>query len=166
MECETCGESILDGDVRYLKEIPLERGGTGIVRFCSVECINREEEFTEEEIESLLRSAGYGDPPEPEYKWEAVVNSGISNRHGTHTSEGEYFIQFQHTERTYDIEIFHQATEQLWEVVLWTYDEDEDGEKLGIDQHSKRHTGVFQRALFHAEDYMDSVEAGEVVECG
>jgi hypothetical protein len=115
---------------------------------------------------TLLRSAGYGDPPEPEYKWEGVVNSGVSNRHAALTAEGEYFIQLQHTQETYDIEIYHEAVEQIGEVVLWTYDESEEGEKLGMERHSKRHTGVFQRALFHAENYVESVEAGDVIESG
>lgn len=162
MQCEKCGDQIMEADVRYTKEVPVDGGGLAVARFCSVECINREEEFTEDEIESLLRSAGYGDPPEPDYKWEAVIHSGVDDVYAAGTLPGEHFLIFEHTERHYDIEVYYEAREQLWEVVFYTYDETDDGEKVGLEDLAKRHTGVFQRALHHAENYMEQVENGEV----
>lgn len=163
MHCSTCGDEIdTRGDTRYETITPIPGGGQTSDSYCSVQCLNEDVGYSDEEIESLMRQAGYEVPPEFDFDWAVRLQSNIdSPLMHSRDGEGEFHILLEHTERDYDIEIFHDSQEKLFEIALYTY-EIVEGEKMGLTDVETNHTGLFQRALAYAESFMKKVEGGSV----
>lgn len=162
MDCVNCGDEIdASTDTRYEQVTPVSGAGQTTDEFCSVGCLNEDVGFTDEEIESLMRENGYDMPPEYDFDWVAHTNSNIDNAWRENSGrEGQYFVLFESVDEDYDVEIFHDPQEQLYEVVLYTYDLDNNDEKIGLDEVKQQKTGVMQRALSYAEGYMEVVDEG------
>lgn len=157
MDCANCGDAIdASSDAYYESIIPVEGSGQTTETFCSVRCLNAEVGFTDEEIKSLMRQEGYEIPPEHDFEWAARLNSEIDSL-AMGISHDEYWLLFEHTTKNYDVEIYHDPDEKLYEIVLYTY-ELVDGEKMGLENVKKSKTGVFHRALAYAERYFESVK--------
>lgn len=162
MTCANCGDAIDSSTNTYYDAVtPVEGGGKATQRYCSVQCLNEDVGYSDDEIESLMRQARYEVPPEYDFEWAGHVRSNIDDVMMTNGGGGEFFLLFVHTEKNYDVEIFHKGAEKLFEVVLYTYDVVE-GEKMGLEEVKTKYTGVLQRALAYAENYMEQVEEGEV----
>lgn len=162
MLCANCEENINpESDTHYIQTTPIRGGGHTVDEYCSVACLNAQVGFSDAEIESLMREAGYEVPPEYDFEWAGIVQSNIEDLHRHRGDNGEFFLLFEHTERNYDVEVYHKPHEKLFEVVLYTYDM-EHGEKMGLEELKKTHTGVMQRALSYAEGYMETVEENQI----
>lgn len=163
MTCANCGDAIDSSTNTYYDAVtPVEGGGKATQRFCSVKCLNEDVGFSDDEIESLMRQAGYEVPPDYDFEWAAHVKSNIDDLVMQNSGdEGEFFILLEHAEKDYDVEMYHDPEEKLFEVVLYTYDVVE-GEKVGLEDVEKQYTAVFQRALARAENFMEKVEEDEV----
>ncbi|MCU4801322.1 hypothetical protein OB920_13155 [Halobacteria archaeon HArc-gm2] len=157
MECEHCGDTIADADTRYEEVVPVDGGGQTMDAFCSISCLNRDVGYSQEEIEALMVQEGIDVQPDYESEWTAAVEP--ENVQANRDAQGEHFIALSHVSKEYDVEIFFDPIEKLYEVSVWEYDMVE-GEKMGYDTTSTMRTGVHQRALKHARDYMDRIEDG------
>lgn len=162
MRCTTCDDPLNPSDTRYEAVTPVEGGGQTTSEYCSVACLNQDVGFDDEDIESLMRQAGYEVPPDLNSSWLLIQESEIDDLHfDSYPYNGEYFQVFDHVEKNYSIEVYHEPAEQLYEVVLHTYDV-VDGERVGLEEIDKTYTAVHQRALAYAEEFMDRVEEGRV----
>jgi hypothetical protein len=162
MYCANCSDEILERATRYEEVTPVDGGGQTVEEYCSVSCLNEDVEFTDEEIKALMRQAGSAVPADHDLEWGGYIQSDIGSLASHTGKEGEYFVLLEHVERDFDVEIFHDPQEQLYEVVLYTYDVSEGGDKVGLEEVKKQYTGMFQRALAYAERMMESVEEYDV----
>lgn len=161
MECTNCGDAIDPATDTYYETVtPVVDSGTQTTdEYCSIACQNEDIGFSDDEIESLMRQSGYEVPPDLDSDWFVHLDSEISDlTQQSKPEQSEYFQIFSHVSKNYDIEVFHNTLEQLYEVVLYTYDLDNSGEKIGLEELDKTHTSIHQRAIGHAESYMDRVE--------
>ena len=162
MECTTCGDEIHpESDTRYEEAIPIEGGGQTVNEFCSTACLNEHVEFTDEEIKSLMRQSGYEIPSKQNFEWSGSVVSEITDLVGHSGGDTGCFILLEHTSENYDVEVYRDPEERLFEVNLYEYEMEGD-EKRGYVEVEKRKTGVLNRALKKAEILMEKVEDGKV----
>lgn len=164
MDCVNCGDEIdADTDTRYEQVTPVSGAGQTTDEFCSVSCLNEDVGFTDEDIEALMRQNGYDMPPEYDFDWVGHVESQIENPLAYRSNtEGEYFLIFESVQKDYDVEVYHDTEERLFEVILYTYDVTDGGEKVGLTDVKEQKTGLMQRALSYAENYMEMVDEGRV----
>jgi len=159
MDCVNCGDDIdPPADTRFEQVTPVS-GGQTTDEYCSIACLNEDAGFSQDEIESLMRQAGYEVPPDLESNWMAFAEPEESARNNTAIPQGHHFVAFHHIEKECDVEIYWDHEEALFEVNVWEYDLIE-GEKMGYDTTSTTRTGTHQRAVKHARDYMDAIESG------
>jgi hypothetical protein len=162
MTCDNCSDEIKTSTDTYYESVTPVAGGQTTKRYCSVQCINEDVGFSDEEIESLMRQAGYEVPSEYDFEWAGDINSNINNLVLSSGGGGEFLISLDHVEKNCSVSVFHKASEQLYEITLRTYEKGEDGEKLGSQDVKTEQTGVFRRALAYAENYMKDVEDRKV----
>jgi hypothetical protein len=160
MHCANCGDEILEAATRYEEVTPVEGGGQTMEQYCCIACLNEDVGFSGEEIEKIIRQSQYELPTETDFEWAGFVEPQLDSLHRRKDSMGEFYLLFEHVEKDYDVEIFYEAPEELYEVVLYTYDVD-DGQKIGLENVRKEYTGVMQRALAYAEEMMESVQEYE-----
>lgn len=162
MECTNCGDDIDPATDTYYETLtPVVDVGTQKTdEYCSIACQNEDVGYSDDEIESLMRQSGYEVPPDLDSDWVVNLKSELSDlTQRTKREQSEYFTLYSHVTKNYDIEVFFNSLESLYEVVLYTYDvEPESGEKIGLEELEKTHTSIHQRAIAHAESYMDKVE--------
>lgn len=162
MECENCGDEIRpESDTRYEQTIPIEGGGQTVKEFCSTGCLNEDVGFTDEEIKALMRQSGYEIPSKQNFEWAGNVVSEIDDLVRHSGEETEWFVLLEHTSKNYDVEVYRDRDDRLFEVNLYEYDMEGD-EKRGYREVERRKTGVVNRALKHAETLMEKVEEGDV----
>lgn len=162
MECTNCGDAIdPEQDTYYETLTPVVDAGTQTTdEYCSIACLNEDVGYSDAEIESLMRQSGYDVPPDLDSDWVVNLESELRDLNQQNVPEqSEYFTLYSHVTKNYDIEVFFNSLESLYEVVLYTYDVvPESGEKIGLEELEKTHTSIHQRAIAHAESYMDRVE--------
>lgn len=161
MDCTNCGDDIDTSTDTFYESVRPAPGGSGqtTTEYCSVACLNENAGFSDDEIESLMRQANYEVPPELESDWVVHLQSEINDLAlNNHPTNGEYFTLFVHVEKDYDIEVFHNAHDQYYEVILYTYTRDDEGNKVGLEEIEEKHTALHQRAIAYAESFMEQVE--------
>jgi len=158
MECANCGDVIGEDDPYYDAVTPIQGGGQTTDEFCSIACLNEDVGFSEEEIESLMRQANYEVPPELDSEWLGIVEPEINDLLMDKTfPQGEFFTLFNHIEKGFDVEIYWDPEERLYEVNLYEY---ENEDKSDLTRVSQELTSVHQRAVYYARRYMKRVENG------
>lgn len=162
MECTNCEDAIDPTTDKYYETVtPVVDSGTQTSdEYCSIACQNEDVGFSNDEIESLMRQSGYEVPRDFDSDWVVNLESELDDIAQQNIPEqSEYFTLYSHVSKNYDIEVFYDTLEQLYEVVLYTYDVvPESREKIGLEEIEKTHTSIHQRAIAHAESYMDKVE--------
>lgn len=162
MHCESCDDEIVSDDPRYEFVEPHPAGDKRQV-FCSVKCLNAAVAFSDEEIESLMRQKGYDVPPDDPPEWRFDVVSEIRDSQtvkGYRGWEDGWFFLFSHYDEQNDVEIYHDPDEDLYQINVYKWGLTDEGEKIGLTELNRTHTGVMQRALWHAENEMEKVENG------
>jgi|GEM_PF-6413320 len=154
MNCTNCGDSINSEDTRYEQVTPIESGGQTTDEFCSISCLNENAGFSQEEIESLMRQAGYDIEPDYDRDWYAVVDP--EGKSASAEPEGNHYIAFELVDGDYSVEMMWDEKEAIYEVIVFKFTGSD------YEQEEITHTGTTERAISHARDYMTQIENGSL----